>query len=83
MNSVSGAARTEWRDCYMAALFEQDKTRVPALIAHAESEIVCRARSLFGSKETSGEIKALDNALHMLQVLKSCLKVEADRRVPV
>lgn len=65
-----------WSDCYKAALFQDDTTQLPPLITRAESEINARARLLF---ETPGdnvrEIRALDNALHMLKMLRSCAKI--------
>ena len=70
-----------WKGCYTAALFQDDATKVPALIARAESEIVARARALFEAPvDNAPEIRALDNALHMLQVLKSCVKAAPKNR---
>jgi len=67
-----------WRDCYTAALFQDDITKVPALIARAESEIVARTRLLFEAPgDNAHEMRALDNALRMLQMLKSCVKMMA------
>jgi len=65
-----------WKGLYTAALFEDDSAKVPGLIARAESEIVERARMLFGEPGNhAAEMQALDSALHMLQALKSCCKV--------
>ena len=76
---ASSAPESEWRSCYTAALFQDDAAKIPALIAHAESEIVARARMLFESSEDNAhEMRALDNALRMLQILKSCVKVKAE-----
>jgi hypothetical protein len=63
-----------WKNHYTAALFQDDATKVPTLIAKAEAEIVTRARMLFGAPhENAREMRALDSALRMLQVLKKCV----------
>lgn len=77
---MASAPRAEdsvaWKGLYTAALFEEDKNKLPALIAHAEGEIVKRARLLFSAPgDNVGEMRALDNALGMLQTLRSCYKV--------
>jgi len=65
---------SSWRNCYTAALFQDDATMLPTLIARAESEIVARARSLFEARaDNAPELRALNNALHMLGVLKRCI----------
>jgi hypothetical protein len=75
MLSASRSSNAAWRDCYTAALFQDDITKVPALITRAESEIVARARLLFEAPgDNAREMRALDNALRMLQTLKSCVK---------
>jgi len=62
-----------WRGSYIAALFQDDTTKVPALIARAESQITERARMLYEAPvDNASELRALNNALRMLQVLKSC-----------
>jgi len=64
-------ADSSWKGCYIAAIFQDDTTKLPGLVAHAESEIVARARSLFEAPgDHAGELRALHNALRMLQVLK-------------
>ncbi len=76
MASASRAEDSAWKGFYTAALFEEDKNKLPALIAHAEGEIVKRARLLFSMPgDNVGEMRALDNALGMLRTLRSCYKV--------
>jgi GDP-D-mannose dehydratase len=71
-----------WKGSYIAALFQDDTTKVPALIARAESEITERARKLYESPvDNAPELRALNNALHMLQILKSCVKVATPDRI--
>jgi hypothetical protein len=74
-DQASRSSDAAWRDFYTAALFQDDVTKVPALITRAESEIVARAHSLFDAPgDNANEMRALDNALRMLQTLKSCVK---------
>lgn len=74
MKPVLNADTSAWRRYYTDALFQEDATKLPLLIARAEFEIVTRARLLFETPaDNAGELRALDNALHMLNVLKLCL----------
>ena len=67
-----------WRDLYTAALFETDKSRLPARIADAEKAIVNRARELFSAgADTIEEDRALDDALYALRALQNCLELRA------
>lgn len=67
-----------WGDFYAAALFETDRSRIPARIAAAETVIVARARVLFYSgADTIEEDQALDDALYALRALQSCLELRA------
>lgn len=67
-----------WRDLYVAALFETDQSRVPNRIADAEKAIVARARELFSAgADTIEEDQALDDALYALRALQNCLQFRA------
>jgi hypothetical protein len=78
MACASDFKDSAWKGSYTAALFEEDSERAQTLIARAESEILERARLLWRtSGDNVNEMRALDNALHMLQALKACHKVEA------
>jgi hypothetical protein len=67
-----------WRELYTAALFETDRTRIPARIADAEQAIVARARELFSANnDTIEEDQALDDALYALRALRSCPQLQA------
>jgi GDP-D-mannose dehydratase len=71
-----------WKGSYIAALFQDDTTKVPALIARAESQITERARMLYEEPvDNASELRALHNALHMLQVLKTCVKRATSEKV--
>jgi hypothetical protein len=82
MQATSGSEDGRWKGLYTAALFEIDRSRMSARIAEAELEIVKRLRVLFTSPgDNANETNALDDALHMLRVLKDCLKLETTERL--
>jgi hypothetical protein len=67
-----------WRELYIAALFETDTMRIAERIADAEKAIVARARELFSAgADTIEEDQALDDALYALRALQSCLNFRA------
>lgn len=71
-----------WKGSYIAALFQDDTAKVPALIARAESQITERARMLYEAPvDNALELRALNNALRMLQVLKTCVKRSASQEI--
>jgi hypothetical protein len=77
VQSYSGPKSASWRELYTAALFETDKTRMPARIADAEQAIVARARELFSAgNDTIEEDQALDDALYALRALQNCLQLQ-------
>jgi hypothetical protein len=52
-----------WRELYIAALFETDNRRIPLRIADAEKAIVSRARELFSAGgDTIEEDQALSES---------------------
>lgn len=62
-----------WHNLYRAALFETDRTQVPARIAQAEQAILARVRELFMVTEDHiEEDQILDDALYALQALRNC-----------
>jgi hypothetical protein len=81
MQATSSPKDGRWKRLYTAALLEIDRSRMSARIAEAELEIVKRSRVLFTSPgDNADETSALDDALHMLRVLKDCLKLETTER---
>jgi hypothetical protein len=77
MNPPSSSLK-QWRDLYVCALFETDRTRLPKRIAEAEQAIVARARELFSAPtDTIEEDQALDDALYSLRALQNCLELRA------
>ncbi len=81
MRTLATPAQTtpgNWRELYIAALFETDNRRIPLRIADAEKAIVSRARELFSAGgDTIEEDQALDDALYALRALQSCLNLRA------
>jgi hypothetical protein len=60
-------------------MLEDDKQRVPSLIAEAEQAIQQRARELFHvAGDNIEEEESLDDALYALRALRSCLTVPAE-----
>lgn len=63
-----------WYGAYMAALFESDRKHMQERIRYAERLIISRERELLTSLSDTGERRALNNALHALRALGSCMK---------
>jgi hypothetical protein len=69
-----------WKEKYMAALFELDKGKLTERIAEAEAAVVQRVRELFPragvstSHDQLRERRALENALYALHSLRSILE---------
>jgi hypothetical protein len=76
--SISPESSTErlennWRELYVAALFETNRSLLPARIENAELAIRLRSRQLFASgKDTIDEDQVLDDALYALKALRNC-----------
>jgi hypothetical protein len=69
------SSMVHWRELYIAALFETDKSQIPTRIATAEKAIIARARELFAAgSDTIEEDQALDDALYSLRALQNCLE---------
>jgi hypothetical protein len=64
-----------WRDLYQAAIYEPDMNKVPERIAEAEAALVICARELFyNAGPDSDEGESMDDAMFILQALRSSLK---------
>lgn len=70
---LSSSPHPSWRDLYIQALFEADRTKADARIAKAEQALLRRERELFGSAQRAGERDAVNAALHSLRLLRTCL----------
>ena len=74
--SASDVAKN-WRELYMAALFETDGGRLPLRIATAENALLTRAKELLVKAEhRSEEGKALDKGLYAMRALRDCLELK-------
>jgi len=63
-----------WRELYMAALHERDKSRLLERIFDAEIALILRARELFhATDEQFDERQAIEIALGDLQTLRSTI----------
>ncbi len=67
-----------WRDLYLAAVFEKDRTQLPQKISDARTAISARMRALCASESDRGERQVLDNALFSLGALRLCLAIAAN-----
>ncbi|HEY1262941.1 MAG TPA: hypothetical protein VGF06_05415 [Terriglobales bacterium] len=61
-----------WYSEYLAALFESDRRRLQERIRRAEHLMVGREHELFPAADPA-EQRALNNALHALHALRTCL----------
>lgn len=68
-----------WRGLYQAALFENDRNKMPERIAEAEKAILARIKELFVvAADHIEEDLILDDALYALRALRSCVGVGAN-----
>lgn len=60
-----------WKDFYMAAIFEDDDTKIPDRIVEAEKALAARAAEMFGTGDNQlREQQAMENAVYFLQLLR-------------
>jgi hypothetical protein len=67
--------RQLWYSAYMAALFEADRKQIRQRISYAEQLMVARERELVSQSDEFTEQRAINNALHALRALWSCLNL--------
>jgi len=66
-------SRCAWQTLYQAALFETDRSKIPARIAQAEQAILARVKELFVAHgDHIDEDQVLDDALYALRALRNC-----------
>jgi hypothetical protein len=68
-----------WRELYLAAVFEMNKSEVRSRIDTAQKAIVIRTRELFAFPANARERNALQSALVGLHALRSCIDSDAIR----
>ena len=79
-NAVGSTARTapfDWRDLYLQALFEADRSRMYSRIVEAERALFRREHELFNDLNGRVEREAVANALNALYALRTCLGLES------
>ncbi len=70
--------RLAWHVLYHAALFEDDRNKVPQRIEEAEKAILSRIKELFVSPtDHIEEDVVLDDALYALRALRNCVHTGA------
>jgi hypothetical protein len=67
-----------WKQAYLAAILEKDRTRVVSLIQDARSKLSHRLEELTGHTFTFDEIEAIHDADYLLQALESSLSYRTD-----
>jgi hypothetical protein len=74
-SSVAPRSIAPWKELYLEALFETDKSKIAMKIVEAQLSIVAQRRKVFAAGTIPKERHALDAALLSLQALASCLGI--------
>ena len=70
----SGVPETlEWKQAYLAAVLEKDRTRILGLIHEAKAKLSARLVELRALTYSHDEIEAIQDAEYVLQAVKSRL----------
>ena len=78
-NAVSLGLHTapfDWRDLYLQALFETDRSCIRTRIVEAKRALIQREHQLFAEPDGKAEREAVTNALNALYALQTCLELE-------
>ena len=76
---LPAASPDRWKELYIAALFENDKSKIAERIERAQVAIVARRQESFVPGNRTQERQVLDTALLSLQALASCLSISQPR----
>ncbi len=68
--AYSPSNRSDWKQLYMAALFEDDTAMIPQRIAEAEMALAARADELGEDRNQVREQQAIENATYFLRLLR-------------
>lgn len=68
----------EWKQAYLAAILEKDRTRVVSLIHNARSKLATRLGELTAESYSYDEVEAIQDADYLLQALHSSLSYRND-----
>jgi len=75
--TLSQSGGENWRQLYVAAVMEVDRSKLPACIAEAEKAVVMRARELFHpTGDHIEEAQALDETMYALHALRRACHCE-------
>jgi hypothetical protein len=77
---LAAKSSANWKELYIAALFERDKSKFAAKLADAQKAISTERRKLLTSARDLSDVvaqerQALDNALFSLQALAGCMAI--------
>jgi hypothetical protein len=75
--TLGSSQHLNWRELYLQALFETNKTKVAALIVDAERALLIREHELFSGPHDPAEREAVNAAIHALHALRSCMGMNA------
>lgn len=67
---------TSWKELYIAALFENDKSKAAQKIVGAQMAIIARRQESFAAGMDTKERHVLDAALLCLQALANCVAIK-------
>jgi len=67
-----------WKQAYLAAVLERDRTRVVGLIEDARLKLSNRLEELAGHSFSYDEVEAIHDADYLLQALESSLSYRTD-----
>jgi replication-associated recombination protein RarA len=67
-----------WKQAYLAAILEKDRTRVEALIQDARMKLSDRLVEIAGHSYSYDEVEAIHDAEYLLQALQSSLSYRTD-----
>lgn len=70
----------EWKQAYLAAVLQKDRTRVVGLIQDARSKFAMRLDKLAAQSYSHDEIESIQDADYLLQTLQSSLSYRNDLR---
>jgi hypothetical protein len=73
--SPKSSSDSDWKKLYIAALFENDKSKLAEKISRAKAAIVARRRKSMASGGNVRERQVLDTALFSLHALASCFSL--------
>ncbi len=78
---ISAVSETlEWKQAYLSAILEKDRSRVVGLIADARLKLASRLAALADESFAYDEVEAIHDADYLLQALQSSLSYRTDLR---